>query len=256
MMRFSRGAVLVAGGHAVWLGLAIPAAASAQTAPPAAAPASATDSDADRVWVHINGSDVAQLEQDTTGDHRHWQTVCSAPCDESVPSKYTYRITGDGIRNSRMFTLRAQNRGRETLNVDEGSKGDFVLGIVGASVGGFVMMIGFAVVLVNAASNAFTAADGASSQNEGNGETIGWITVGVGLASIVGGVILLAANARSDVSQTTVSTHAGVCLPIGSPALGASTGVSARWPVLGGGSHENLARDVPTMGVPLFGGRF
>src|ERR1019366_4215298 len=80
-----------------------------------AAPRAAADA---TVYVHIEGSDPAQLQRDN-GDHRHWDTVCSAPCDQQVSLKETYRISGAGIRNSGPFTLSVQGGQREVLTVDE-----------------------------------------------------------------------------------------------------------------------------------------
>jgi len=62
-----------------------------------------------------------------------------APCDQAVSTEFSYRIAGDGIRNSRVFSVQPQSGDRETITVDEGSKAAFVAGILGVSVGALTM---------------------------------------------------------------------------------------------------------------------
>ena len=146
---------------------------AAAPAPPASA-ATPGDAEGPAVWVHIEGSETAQLQRDPTGNHRDWVPVCAAPCDRAVSPKFEYRIAGDGIRSSRAFSLSAHDGGRETLTVDEGSKSGFVLGIVSASVGGLVMVIGLFVVLVNATARLVDTSTGTSSTGDTSGENLGW----------------------------------------------------------------------------------
>ncbi len=213
------------------------AAAPAASATPAAAEAPA-------VVVHIEGSETAQLQRDANGNHREWVTVCSAPCDKAVSPQYDYRISGDGIRSSRVFSLSARGGEHETLTVDEGSRGGFVLGIVGASVGGVVMIVGLFVVLVNATANLVDQTTGGSPNR--SGEDLGWGISAVGLAGVIGGVVLLASNSKSGVTQSSASS-------VGSLPSNPWAPVPA--------FRDALRESIPKaafapIGVPLFGGSF
>jgi hypothetical protein len=222
-------------------------AASAPTAPAASAPtAPAVDSapvDDGMVYVHIVGSDGAELQRDT-GDHKHFDMVCSAPCDQRLPLKEQYRIGGSGIRNSRPFKLVENGTTRRTLYVDEASKGSFVLGIVGVSVGPAVALIGLIIVLANA------AAESIDGEDNSHGESVGWIVAAAGHAIAVGGGVLMGSNAHSSVSQT----------PPGADRDGRLPGPSI---ALGGPGFRNLLRDThterlapPTNSVPIFSASF
>jgi hypothetical protein len=133
-----------------------PPAAVASPPAPSASPAPPTDEN--MVFVHIVGSESAELERDT-GDHRHFESVCSSPCDQRVPLKDEYRISGAGIRNSRPFKLVESGPPRRNLYVDEGSKGSFALGIVGLSVGPVIAIVGLVIVALNAADQDITGKD-------------------------------------------------------------------------------------------------
>jgi hypothetical protein len=266
-MAISKAAMLIAGAHFVVL--ASPSTALAQAAPPAApmtapmpaAPPSAPSTAAPgMVRVMLAGSDVAELQQDTTGDHRHWVTVCSAPCDRVVDARFSYRIVGDGIRNSRVFSLSTQSD-RETITVDEGSKAGFVAGILGVSVGSVVMVTGFFVLLVNALSGLGADGDGTPGGGSANTEAIGWAVSGAGLAGIIGGTVAIVSNARTGVTQGAVSSQAG-SLPswLSSPStLEPSNPPGYASKDVFGDARRDAAWAAalpPAVGVPLFGGRF
>jgi hypothetical protein len=257
MATISRIAVLVAGAH--FVALASPSTAFAQSAPPTAeAPMTAPmpaarpgDAAGSSVWVHLQGSQVAELEQDPVGDRKHWMTVCFAPCDKAVSSGFAYRITGDGIRNSRVFSLHAPAGDRETIEVDEGSKSGFVLGIVSVSVGAFAMVVGLFVVFINSIADTLGGGDTSSS----SGVETGWVISGIGLAGVVGGAVAIASNARTGVTQGPVSSTAA-WLPSGAGAPAGTHGASTD--ALQDARRETgPSQALPRMvGVPLFRGTF
>jgi hypothetical protein len=260
MPTISKIAILVAGTH--FVALASPPTAFAQTAPattevPMTAPMPAPSATAgSSVWVHLQGSQVAELQQDTVGDRKHWQTVCLAPCDQTVSSAFAYRIAGDGIRNSRVFSVHAQAGDRETIDVDEAYTSGLVLGIVSASVGALAMAVGLFVVLVNSLADSL---DGTGTSNSG-GET-GWVIAGVGLAGVIGGAVAIANNARTGVTPGVASS---------SPAAWLRSGGWRGWESGGAGitgAWNDALRDAsrkagpvgglpPVVGVPLLGGTF
>ena len=261
MATISKVAMLLAGAHSVVLAaLAAPATAYAQTAQePAPAPLTArmpgTLPPASPVWVHIQGSDVAELQQDVAGDHKQWVTVCAAPCDKAVSPQFAYRISGEGIRNSKPFTLHSLSGDHETLTVDEGSKGGFVLGIVGLSAGGFVMVVGLFVVLIGALENAAQDAFGSELHDHNSTEEVGGVLSLVGLAGIIGGAVSLASNVHSDVTQGAVSAPAAA-LPSGGWASAPGFNAAFKDAFKDARHEPGWAALPPAIGVPLFGARF
>jgi hypothetical protein len=215
---------------------------------PAAAATPAATAPAATVWVHIEGSQVAQLQRDTSGDG-NWVTVCTAPCDRALPAQVGYRIVGDGIRDSSDFELSAQGGQRQTLTVDEGSRGGFVLGIVGTVAGGIAIGIGLLVVFIAAVSRAVDSDNGAATSGDINAETAGWIISGAGTAGLVGGIVLLVSNGRTRVAQGSATASSSAWLP------------ASDWAHVPG--PRDTRRDVQWVGtlpqiasVPIFGGHF
>jgi hypothetical protein len=250
MVTISKLATLVAGAHLVVL--ASPSAALAQAAPaPADAPSTAPAPPAanatpePQVFVHLEGSDDAELQEDKVGDHRHWVTVCVAPCDKAVSSEFSYRIAGDGIRNSRVFNLHAESGDRETLTIDESSKSAFVAGIVVASLGGATALVGTFVALVGSLEAGIQSLG--TSEVDHSTETAGLGIVIVGLAGAIAGAVVIASNARTGVTPRSVSAAAGWITPVGRTSE----------------ARTNARRDgpwaaafPPVAGVPLFSGHF
>jgi hypothetical protein len=257
MATISKMAMLVAGAH--FLALTAPSTALAQAKPetsdaPVTAPIPPASTTAYApIWVHLQGSEAADLQQDTAGDRKHWVTVCSAPCDQAVSPGFAYRISGDGIRNSRVFSLHARAGERETIDIDEGSKSGFVLGIVAASVGAFVMAIGLFVVLLNSVTDSLS---GGTSDN--SGVELGWALSGIGLAGVIGGAVAIGSNARTGVTQGGPAPSPGAWLR-SSPAASGSAGFKG---VLRDAFEDTrrqpeMERTLPPMvGVPLFGASF
>jgi len=284
MATISKVAMLVAGGHLV--AIAWPSAAYAQRrvlvegspaplelpmtaveaaagtpAAPVASPLTArlptaNPTTASAVWVHLEGSQVAELQRDTAGDRRNWVTVCLAPCDQAVSTEFSYRIAGDGIRNSRVFSVQPQSGDRETITVDEGSKAAFVAGILGVSVGALTMTIGLLVLL--AESIATGLEDGSDTQDRSN-EALGAGLAGLGLAGVVGGSVAIATNARTGVTQGAVSSQGASLSPAGSAGAAAVAGLQGPLNHAFEEGHRDSAWAgalPPLVGVPLFGGRF
>jgi hypothetical protein len=224
-------------------GVATPAAVAAPdpAAPAAAAPA--------MVRVHIEGSQVAQLQRDTSGEG-NWVTVCAAPCDRALPAQVGYRIVGEGIRDSGDFELSTQAGERQTLTVREGSPRGFVLGIVGTVAGGIAVVAGLMVVFIAALPRVAGEGDSTLTQADINAETAGWVISGVGTAGLVGGIVLLASNGRTRVAQGPAGAPSAAWLPS-----------SSDWAHVPG--PRDARRDVPWAGtlppiasVPIFGGQF
>jgi hypothetical protein len=166
-----------------------------------------------QVWVHVEGADGAVLEVDPAGDGT-WKTACRAPCDVEVPTAADYRIGGEGIRRSRVFRLRGQDGDHVTVRVSGGSKGWLVVGIVITPIGGMVTLVGVALGLLASASG---SAGGSSCQSSsciqydgdtGHLATVGWVTALLGAAVTVGGILLIANNAKAGVAVDLTGAQA------------------------------------------------
>jgi hypothetical protein len=156
---------------------------------PAPTPAPPPDT---MVLVHIDSPSPVEL-QVTRGQKNDWQTVCSAPCDQSLPAHGTYRIAGDGARPSHNFTLSSMH-GRADLVVSPSSSGWFAGGIVLLSVGGAVMLVGAFIGLIAEITSTVD-----KSGTSTNIESTGWTMAGVGAIGLIAGIVAMASNAHSDV---------------------------------------------------------
>ncbi len=102
---------------ATWLAAA-PARAQGGGPAPAApvAPAAAL---APTVVVHVDAPRPVTLEILDRNDE--WARVCTSPCDQALASDGTFRVRGDGIRDSRSFRL--DPVARTTLTIEPTSSG-------------------------------------------------------------------------------------------------------------------------------------
>jgi hypothetical protein len=178
---------------------------------PAPAPAPAkTATPSTMVWVHIEGTEDARLQQDTTGND-DWRTVCTAPCDKQLPTAYWYRIVGNGIKTSKEFSLEAPTGGHETITVNGANKTWFIIGVIAMPVGGIVAYIGLLVGLVGSIGSTTSTAvgDTQSKQISDSTAATGWTMLGIGAAAAVGGLILTIANWRTGVSQDVAGQQTG-----------------------------------------------
>ena len=193
---------------------------SARPAPPAPLPAPAPGPPAPRVippsamvWVHVEGADGAILEMDRADDGT-WETACRAPCDIQVPVSAEYRVGGSLLKQSGVFRLRGQQGDRVTVNVSGGSKAWLVVGIVITPVAGLVTLVMALVGLagsVSASAETAGCVNGACAQASGNASnaaTVGWVGALIGAAVTVGGIILIANNAKTGVTVDLTGAQA------------------------------------------------
>jgi len=172
------------------------AALAAAVAFASASPAFAQDEGVATVRVHVDGDPHAVLEIDDGGT---WAAVCNAPCDQRVPLDAHYRINGEGIQQSKKLSL-PSTYGIAHLDVQPGSAGLHVLGIVGLSLGAASMIAGLQTMLVAVFTESCSdCIGGFANTTEPN---VAWALMGAGLLSMIGGGIL-AADTRTQVNVTT-----------------------------------------------------
>jgi hypothetical protein len=97
-----------------------------------------------------------------------WHTVCTSPCDREVSIDGDYRIAGDGVHASRPFQIEARAGQRVVMEVDAGSRGGFVGGIVLTAASPGIALAGIGIAAL--AEHSKTASD-------------------VGLGLVLGGVV-------------------------------------------------------------------
>ena len=190
-------------------------------------------------WVHIEGSEAAILQFARRGadpnTDESWIAVCSAPCNQPLPTAGTYRFVGPGLKASRPFTLTARSGEYETLRVHGASKGLFIGGIVTLAAGPpIAIFVSLSVVLAN-------DLDG-SGAITGSGRTVAAVSLGAAAALAVLGVGLIVSNLSTDASQNPFSPRPPA------PNDGARLPTWRETPV--------EAALPPTVGLPLYGARF
>ncbi len=224
-------------------------------AQPQATPTASTPAPVEtgRVWVHIEGGDGVDLESIITNAapagkrvSNGWATMCTAPCDQEVPLAGSYRLAGDGIRASRTFKLAGKAGDKVYIQADPASRGGFVGGIVLISVGAPVLVIGAFVELVVGVINAASRVDGSYTDTSG-AQIVGLSMMGLGVAGIITGIVLVAGNGSTKLDQTIASPGA----PKAAAALDAD--VFKKMPVYRQSEGPALP---PLHSVPLFTGSF
>ncbi len=139
--------------------------------------------------------------------------VCSAPCDQWVPSNGRYLVDGESVRRSRPFLLIGRPGDRVVVTVNTAPASAFAGGIVLGAISLSMMTVGL--MLFSAAANVDSIPAKPSSP---------WVPVGASLAVVgaVGtavGVVMLVRNVRSSTSQSVD----------GSGRAQGKAGPTARW---------------------------
>ena len=212
-----------------------------------------TPKETGNVWVHIDGADNVDLESVITDAApagkrvtNGWATICSAPCDQEVPLAGSYRLAGDGVRPSRTFKLAGKPGDKVYIQADPASRGGFVGGIVLISVGVPVLVIGTFVELVVGLVNVASKADGEYTDTSG-AQVVGLSMMGLGVAGIITGIVLVAGNGSTKLDQTI----AGPAASKNAAELGSD--VFKKVPIY----HQSEGPAIPPAHtVPLFTGTF
>ena len=195
--------------------------------------------------VHIESDSVVELQASNDGE---WKTVCISPCDRAIALGGTYRVVGEGMKSSGPFRLHAGPGQHLDLEVTPRSGGLFALGIVGTVVGGLALAVGLLVIMVGALENTSFGLTGGATNSGGSGtEAAGLGIVGVGVLGVVGGIVLIATNTKTRVSQDT-----------GGGGGDSARLIDARLPVWRevGATHSTPGGARPFMGVPILSGTF
>lgn len=210
--------------------------------------------DQGNVFVHIDGDDVDLEAQFTSSPapsgkkmNGSWVTMCSSPCDMEMPLAPSYRLAGSGVRASRTFKLAGRPGDHVVITADSASKGAFVGGIVMIGVGVPVFVIGcfveLVVGIVNLASHGTSYSEGEYVDTSG-AQVVGLSMMGLGAASVITGIVLVAGNGSTKLDQT-----------LAAPGAKADIGSDVFKKVPTFAHHEGPALP-PAQTVPLFHGTF
>jgi hypothetical protein len=159
-----------------------------------------------RARVHITTSKNVILYRRPAGATA-WVQACASPCNQELPIGDTYRITGNGVASSKEFHLDASPGGTVDVAIDPPSTGGMVAGGFLAGGGATVAYVGLLMTLVGAAeANDGCRYGGYCAERKSDGEELrnaGLITMGVGAAATVGGLLIFLSSAKTDIVQSS-----------------------------------------------------
>ena len=175
------------------VGIAVTSVARADDAGPTPVPT---------VRVHVEAPN-ASLE---VADGQNWVTVCEAPCDSELPLMTTYRLVSPDS-TSASFRIGAKPGDRVALLAKPAAGARAAGGVTLIVVGGVSVVSGvFVVVRSNLGNIDVLSRTGRAEDHHYGGEVI----AGLGVAAVVGGIVLVATSHPAAVDQhAPASTREG-----------------------------------------------
>ncbi len=164
-----------------------------------------------KVLVHLETTRPVRLARYET-TRGVWDDMCDSPCDKQVPVEGDYRIEGVGVRPSNRFAMQGKAGDRIVIDVNAASKGWFAAGLVAGGTGLVTIVIGLYIVAVGAIGKSLdtvctgTTRTGCGSSTSTSSDSIkaaGWTVTAVGAVLSTLGVIAIASNWSSSVTQET-----------------------------------------------------
>ena len=124
-----------------------------------------------------------------------WHRVCVGPCSTAAPLGRRYRVTGPGIRQSKPFEIGPGERPLH-LSATTSLMAPFIIGTVAIPVGG--VAIGMGGLVAGFAKLCGTDnSDPHACDSRDTAEALGLLTVGLGVAAVVTGILLVAGGKTS-----------------------------------------------------------
>lgn len=165
-----------------------------------------------RARVHITSSKNVILYRRPAGTTA-WVQACTSPCNQELPIGDAYRVTGNGVSASKEFRLDASPGSTVDVAIDPPSTGGMVLGGFLAGGGATAAYVGMLMALVGVSEANDTCYGGFSSTSDSYCErrkddaeelrNAGLITMAVGTAMTVGGILIFLNSAKTDIVQTS-----------------------------------------------------
>ncbi len=171
--------------------------------------------------VHVTSPRRVLLYRRPAGS-ASWVQACQSPCDMDLPTGDSYRITGNGVPQSKEFRLEVGPSGFVDLVVDPPNHGGMVLGGIVAGGGGMTFLVGSLMALVGASNAGLdcthyyntqgqyfsSQAECDKTKSDGPGvRDAGLVALGVGAAVTGLGLLVFFNSATTDVDQHGGHAH-------------------------------------------------
>jgi hypothetical protein len=172
-----------------------------------------------RARVHISTKRNVLLYRRPAGSS-NWVQACMSPCNQELPIGDTYRITGNGVAASKEFHLEANPGGVVDVTVDPPSTGGMVGGGFLAGAGATAAYVGLLMALVGAVDSNTCWDSGSCTHSKREAEDLrnaGLITMAVGTAITVGGLLIFISSAKTDITQSSGHGDSGAAAPPSRP---------------------------------------
>ncbi|MCA9589087.1 MAG: hypothetical protein KC657_27430 [Myxococcales bacterium] len=185
---------------------------ASHNAPAPAAPAPAHDMKGPLARVHITAPKQVILYRRPAGTSS-WVKACESPCNQELPLGDGYRVTGNGIAQSKEFNLKASPGGAVDIVVDPPATGGMVVGGImayGGAVGAYVGLLMTAVGLGGGSCSSSRTSYSSSSyscQKSTATRDAGLITMGVSAAIAGAGLLIFLNSAKTDIDQRGPATN-------------------------------------------------
>lgn len=168
----------------------------------------------DEVQVEVRADhESARLERLR---HRNWEPVCTVPCSEPIDPQYSYRIAGPRLIPSQPFRLNP-DRPQATVDAEVGTRSGRVVGAILGVGGGIVFVNGLGLFL---GGLLLSSSDDPDAEDVGSTLTVaGGVTLGIGAAAGITGLVLMLDNWETDVSIARLPSHPGVAVRLPEPQL-------------------------------------
>jgi hypothetical protein len=165
-----------------------------------------------RARVHITSPKQVILYRKAAGTSS-FQQVCTSPCDLELPIGDTYRLAGNGLSQNKELHLAAGPGGFVDIVVDPPSTGGMILGGFVAGGGATAAYVGMLMAFIGQAeadrscyAHSLSYGSESCEERQSDGETLrnaGLITMVVGAAVTVLGVVVFINSASTDIGQRT-----------------------------------------------------
>lgn len=225
-----------------------PAPTAANPIPAASPPTPMAPMVGPRARVHITSPKQVILYRRAAGSTA-FQQVCTSPCDLELPIGDTYKLAGNGLSQNKELRLAAGPGGFVDIVVDPPSTGGMILGGFIGGGGATAAYVGFLMAIIGhgeAERDCYYYSSGSSSssceERQSDGETVrtaGLVTMVVGAAATVLGIVVFINSASTDINQRTGAPAANDAFlrkptwrSVASSAESANAAPAAAFPVL------------------------
>jgi hypothetical protein len=150
-----------------------------------------------RARVRIHAKTPVLLYRKPAGTEA-WSKACASPCDVELPIGDAYRLTGNGVPQTKEFRLEAPAGGSVEISFAPPSMPGMLFGGTLAYGGAIAAYVGLLVTLASTGSSA----------SKSDARTAGLVTMGVGTGVGVLGLLLFLHSSGTDIDQKSGAARA------------------------------------------------